>query len=142
MNTFQRAAQQYVLAANTVASGATSNSASVDTKGLGEVRFTVLVNAVATGNASGVKLQQSVDNSVWTDVPDGAAATAPTTANSGTLWVFHVSVSERGLDRYLRVAYTQGGSGSSVIDILADKFYLNESPSTAAERGALVEVIA
>lgn len=95
------------------------------------VQAGVISTTVAIG---GLKLQESDDNSTWTDVA-GSANTAAITAttDNGKLYVYQLDVRKR--KRYLRfsLAGTSTGLLAAVTCVLSRA---KEAPYTAALRGA------
>jgi hypothetical protein len=79
--------------------------------GVGEAVCVVTIGAIAS-DATVLKIQESDDNSTWTDVSGGSFSGTglPTTASGANKqWLFHVRTG--GIrKRYLRVACTPGGT--------------------------------
>lgn len=102
---------------------ATGNSASQDVKDLMSLTFLLSVGTMAfTGTDKlTVKLQESDDNSSWTDctVANGAAYEDDLVLDSGTEDESLFALEYRGSKRYARVAYTEGGTVSVAMSVTA-----------------------
>jgi hypothetical protein len=108
---------------------------SVDRRNFDYATLEVSLGATDVGLTT-FKLQESDDNSTWTDVPNGdfsISGTLPSSANSDTLWSWDIDLT--GRKRYLRPAITVGNGSSGAF--LTAKFKLSraeETPYNAATR--------
>lgn len=92
---------------------ASGNTGSVDTLGYGVAMISLSVGAVAgTTPTLNAVLQDSPDNATWTNVtsPNSGAFPQITATPTG---VFLMSVNMQYRHRYLRLAYTIGGTSPS-----------------------------
>jgi hypothetical protein len=83
-----------------------------------------------------VKVQDSADGSTdWQDVDNAALSTLPGASDDGKL--FAIIVTKRGTAhrRYLRLVYTQSGTGASTVDALAIHSRADEFPASASDAG-------
>jgi hypothetical protein len=88
---------------------ATTNGASADCLGHESAKAIVYAAPTGAGTTSDFKLQESSDNTSWSDVP-GGAFTQITTAGGAKLYVMNVDLSKRS--RYVRLVHT-GAGGSA-----------------------------
>src|SRR5260221_3099074 len=88
---------------------ATVNTPSVDRKGFDYVGYKIVLGATDIG-LTVLKLQESDDNSTFTDIPgldySIAPPTLPTTAQAGKIFAFDVDLKAR--KRYLKPIITVG----------------------------------
>jgi len=102
------------LAPQSIAGGAVINGSSVDCAGYEQLLAHVELGAIASAaNTSlSVKLQESADNSTFTDV-NGAATAAILNAGQNAPYLLAVNLSER--KRYLRAVVTAGSAGGGLL---------------------------
>jgi len=109
--------------------------ASVDRKDFDYATLEVTLGATDVG-LTAFKLQESDDNSTWTDVVGGdfsISGTLPASTNSNTLWAWDINLT--GRKRYLRPAITVGNGTLGAF--LTAKFKLTraeQEPYNAATR--------
>lgn len=87
----------------------TINGASLDTQGYEEVLVLVNVGAIAAECTLNVKLQESANDSAWTDVTDGAFAECANASGENAVHLGKVVCSHSGRKRYLRAVGTTVG---------------------------------
>ncbi|HEX4123740.1 MAG TPA: hypothetical protein VHY37_03375 [Tepidisphaeraceae bacterium] len=84
------------------------------------------------------KLQESDDDSTWTDIPGAdfsIAGELPGSSAVNETWLWDVDL--RGRKRYLRPALTVGSGGSGAyVTVVFELSRAEQMPHTAAERGA------
>ena len=141
MNMLQDLVSKDVFAEESVSTSATSNSSGIDTLGLGDALF-VVIPTTLDGAPTAVKVQDSPDNSAWADVSGAALSDFPGASDDGKRYAIFVSKAGTAHDRYLRLVYTQGGSGSSTVTATAFFSNANEQPNSATDRGYEAEAIA
>ena len=95
----------------------TANGSGVDLQGYeGSAAFVLSSEAMGASVTLAVKLQESADNSSWSDVTDGAFTT--TAANTAAFEQIALNVSD--LKRYVRTASTvAGGTGTGAVNVTA-----------------------
>ena len=95
----------------------TANGSGVDLQGYeGSAAFVLSSEAMGASVTLAVKLQESADNSSWSDVTDGAFTT--TAANTAAFEQIALNVSD--LKRYIRSSCTvAGGTGTGAVNITA-----------------------
>jgi hypothetical protein len=109
--------------------------ASVDRRDFDYATLEVTLGATDVG-LTAFKLQESDDNSTWTDVVGGdfsISGTLPASTNSNTLWAWDINLT--GRKRYLRPVITVGAGTLGAF--LAAKFKLTraeQEPYNAATR--------
>lgn len=142
MNALQHIVFKDVFDSEAVAVSGTANSTGIDTAGLGDAVFVVVPTAI-DGAATEIVVQDSPDNSTWTDT-ESTLATFPGASDDDSRYVLFVSKAGTAHDRYLRLSYTQGGAGSAGATLTAFAMFYspNEIPDTAALRGVAAQVIA
>jgi len=115
---------------------ATVNSASIDTLGKGDTMF-VVSPVTTTGAPTAVLVQDSPDDSTWTDLAGAELATAdlPTSTDDGLLFGIIVTADKTPHNRYLRTSWTQGGVGASTVMVLPIHENTGEFPINAGEAG-------
>lgn len=129
-----------MLAPAATLTGAT-NSSSLDTLGAGYAKIDIAIGAI-TGAATVLKLQESDDDSAWSDLAgdyagdfselsDGQAAALPGDTDDNKIW--SIFVDTRGTKRYLRVAITPGTNAFTTI--VGTTCALTNGVETAADRG-------
>lgn len=115
--------------------GTTTNGPSFDLAALGggfrEVACIVSIGNIAA-NATTLKIQESNDNSTWTDVT-GGGFTAPTAAAGDNTIRVAVVTTGGARNRYVRVTAT-GGAGATVISAVWVGLGATQSPNSATER--------
>ena len=94
-----------------------ANGSGVDLQGYeGSAAFVLSSEAMGASVTLAVKLQESADNSSWSDVTDGAFTT--TAANTAAFEQIALNVSD--LKRYVRTASTvAGGTGTGAVNVTA-----------------------
>jgi hypothetical protein len=104
-----------ILANDVVAS--TANGSGVDLQGYeGEAAFILSAEAGGSGVTYAVHIEDSADNSTFTDVTDGAFTT--TSANTASFQQIALNISD--LKRYCRCAVVvAGGTGTGALTVLA-----------------------
>ena len=104
-----------ILANDVVAS--TANGSGVDLQGYeGDAAFILSAEAGSSGVTYAVKIQESADNSSWSDVDSGGFTT--TSANTASFQQIALNVSD--LKRYCRAAVVvAGGTGTGALTVLA-----------------------
>ena len=100
------------------------------------IRVTIGATDVAL---TALKLQESDDNSTFTDVPGTdfsvAPLSLPTSGNGNTLWEFQVDL-RGGRKRYLKPVVTIGnGTLGAFVAVGAELFRAEQTPITAATQG-------
>ena len=95
----------------------TANGSGVDLQGYeGSAAFVLSSEAMGASVTLAVKLQESANNSDWSDVTDGAFTT--TAANTAAFEQIALNVSD--LKRYVRTASTvAGGTGTGAVNVTA-----------------------
>ena len=95
----------------------TANGSGVDLQGYeGDAAFVLSSEAMGASVTLAVKLQESADNSSWSDVTDGAFTT--TAANTAAFEQIALTVSD--LKRYVRTNSTvAGGTGAGAVNVTA-----------------------
>jgi hypothetical protein len=112
--------------------------ASVDRKGFDYAAIRVALGATDVGFTT-FKLQESDDNTTFTDIPGAdfsvAPLTLPASTNSDTLWEWQVDL--RGSrKRYLRPALTVGnGTNGAFVSATAELSRAEQAPYNAATQG-------
>jgi hypothetical protein len=108
---------------------------SVDRRDFDYATLEVVLGATDVG-LTALKLQESDDNSTWTDVPSGdfsISGTLPTSSNSNTLWGWDINLT--GRMRYLRPAITVGnGTLGAFLTAIFKLGRAEEAPYSAATR--------
>lgn len=98
---------------------ATNNGTGVDCAGFEDALATFYSAPTGSGTTSDCKIQDSPDNSTWTDVTS-AAFTQVTTAGGAKTYVGNIKLSARA--RYLRMVHT--GAGGSAAGFAHGEFVL------------------
>ena len=95
----------------------TGNGSGVDLQGYeGDAAFIFSAEAGGSGVTYAMKIQESADNSSWSDVTDGGFTT--TSANTAAFEQIALNVSD--LKRYVRAASTvAGGTGTGAVNVTA-----------------------
>tara|TARA_Y100001973_G_scaffold36548_1_gene54963 strand:- start:301 stop:681 length:381 start_codon:yes stop_codon:yes gene_type:complete len=95
----------------------TANGSGVDLQGYeGSAAFVLSSEAMGASVTLAVKLQESADNSSWSDVTDGGFTT--TAANTAAFEQIALNVSD--LKRYVRTNSTvAGGTGTGAVNVTA-----------------------
>ena len=95
----------------------TGNGSGVDLQGYeGDAAFIFSAEAGGSGVTYAMKIQESADNSSWSDVTDGGFTT--TSANTAAFEQIALNVSD--LKRYVRAASTvAGGTGTGALTVVA-----------------------
>jgi len=112
--------------------------ASVDRKGFNYATIRVAIGATDIGFTT-FKLQESDDNTTFTDVSGAdfsiSPLTLPANTNSNTLWEWQVDL--RGQrKRYLRPAITIGnGASGAFVSALAELSRAEQAPATPTSQG-------
>jgi hypothetical protein len=107
-----------ILANDVVAS--TANGSGVDLQGYeGDAAFILSAEAGSSGVTYAVHIEESADNSSWSDVDqNGAGAFTTTSANTASFQQIALNVSD--LKRYVRAVTTvAGGTGTGALTVLA-----------------------
>lgn len=115
--------------------GATTNGTAFDTRsqsGISAVLFVGQVGNIAA-NASAFKIQESDNNSSWSDVT-GGGFTSPTAAGSDNTLYSALIPLGGARKRYLRATIT-GGAGATLIGGVWIGERAGQSPNSATERG-------
>ncbi|HEY2589825.1 MAG TPA: hypothetical protein VGI81_29040 [Tepidisphaeraceae bacterium] len=120
------------------ANNATVACASVDRSGYEYAVIRVALGATDVG-LTALKLQESDDNSTFTDVPGTdfsvSPLSLPTSGNGNTLWEFQVDL-RGGRKRYLKPLVTVGnGTVGAFVAVCAELFRAEQAPITAATQG-------
>lgn len=120
--------------------GATADGTGFDTaslSGIGAVGVIVQIGNIAA-NASAFKLQESDDNSSWSDIT-GGGFTSPTAAGSDNkVWCAEVNM--QGRKRYIRVTIT-GGAGATLVSAVMIGMRVGQTPNTDTERGVAQSIV-
>lgn len=111
--------------------------ASVDRSGFDYAVVRVTIGATDCGFTT-FKVQESDDNSTFTDVPGTdfsvSPLSLPTSANGDTLWEWQLDL--RGRKRYLKPALTAGnGTVGAYVSAVAELYRAEQAPITAATQG-------
>ena len=95
----------------------TANGSGVDLQGYeGSAAFVLSSEAMGASVTLAVKLQESANNSDWSDVTDGGFTT--TAANTAAFEQIALNISD--LKRYVRAASTvAGGTGTGAVNVTA-----------------------
>jgi hypothetical protein len=108
---------------------------SVDRKDFDYATLEVTLGATDIG-LTAFKLQESDDNSTWTDVAGGdfsISGTLPASTNSNTQWAWDINL--LGRKRYLRPAITVGnGTSGAFLTAKFKLFRAEQTPYNAAGR--------
>lgn len=120
------------------ANNVTVTSASLDRSGYEYAVIRVMLGATDVG-LTALKLQESDDNSTFTDVPGTdfsvSPLSLPTSSNGNTLWEFQVDL-RGGRKRYLKPVITVGnGTLGAFVAVNAELFRAEQTPITAATQG-------
>lgn len=111
--------------------------ASIDRKGFDYSNVKLILGANDIG-LTVCKLQESDDNSTWTDVPGGdfsTSGTLPGASDQNKVYVWDADL--RARKRYLRPALTVGnGVSGAFVAVIAQLSRAEQSPRDAASRGA------
>jgi hypothetical protein len=122
--------------------GALVNNASVTCSAVDRSGFDYATFRVALGSTdaalTALKLQESDDNSTWSDIPgldySVSPATLPTATDDNHLFTFDVDL--RGRKRYLKPVITVGsGTNGAYVTVQADLSRAEEAPHDTASRG-------
>jgi hypothetical protein len=110
---------------------------SVDRSGFDYAVVRVAIGANDCGYAT-FKMQESDDNSTFTDVPGTdfsiSPLVLPSTTNGDTLWEWQLDL--RGRKRYLKPSLTAGnGSVGAFVSVSAELSRAEQAPFNAAEQG-------
>ena len=117
---------------------------SVDRKGFDYAVIKLLLGATDIALAV-CKMQESDDNSTWTDITGLDFSVSPNTLPSATddNHLFAWDIDLRGRKRYLRPAITVGnGSTGAFVCVIAELHRPEQNPSTPAGRGLTANVAA
>ena len=111
---------------------------SVDRSGFDYAVIRVTIGVTDVGFAA-LKLQESDDNSTFTDVPGTDFSVAPlalpASTNGDTLWEIQVDL-RGGRKRYLKPLITVGnGTVGAFVAVSAELFRAEQAPITAATQG-------
>ena len=112
--------------------------ASVDRRGFDYAVVRVAIGATDIGFTT-FKLQESDDNSTWSDISGAdysvSPLTLPSSSNSNTLWEWQVDL--RGSrKRYLRPALTVGnGTSGAFVSAEVELFRAEQTPYSAGTQG-------
>ena len=109
----------------------------VDRKGFDYAVFKVILGSTDSG-LSELKIQESDDNSTWTDVPgldfSVSPAVLPSASDSNDIFAFDIDL--RGRKRYLRPAIIVGsGTNGTYLTVIADLGRADQTPHDAPSRG-------
>lgn len=113
--------------------GATTDGTAFDCAGCSFAACYVNIGNIAA-NASAFKLQESDNNSSWSDVT-GGGFTSPTAAGSDNKLFIAFVPCQGTRKRYLRVTIT-GGAGATLVGGTWLGIPIDASPNTATEYGA------
>ena len=109
----------------------------IDRKNFDYANIKLILGATDIGLTT-CKLQESDDNSTYTDVTGAdfsISGTLPASADSNKIFEWDMDL--RARKRYLRPAITVGnGTSGAFVAVLAQLFRGEQSPATAASRGA------
>jgi hypothetical protein len=113
-------------------------SASVDRRGFNYATLRVAIGATDIGFTT-FKLQESDDNSTFTDVPSADFSISPLTlpagTNSNTLWEWQIDL-RAPRKRYLKPAITIGnGSAGAFVSATAELSRAEQAPATPTAQG-------
>lgn len=118
--------------------GATTDGTAFDTLGLNYAVCILQAGNVAA-NSSACKLQESDDNSSWSDVTGGAFTAPAATGGDNTIRAAFLACGG-SRKRYFRVTIT-GGAGATLVSATWIGTRANQSPNSATERGLTEQVI-
>jgi len=112
--------------------------ASVDRKGFNYATIRIAIGATDIGLTT-FKLQESDDNTTFTDVPNAdfsiSPLSLPSNTNSNTLWEWQIDL-RAPRKRYLRPAITVGnGSAGAFLAATAELSRAEQSPTTPTSQG-------
>lgn len=116
---------------------AATNGSSADCRGFEDALVVVYAAPSGAGTTSDFKVQESSDNSAFSDVT-GAAFTQITTAGGSKLYVGDIKLAKRL--QYLRVVHT-GAGGSAAGQAYANILLLNGRNKPVAQANAAVFTI-
>jgi hypothetical protein len=116
---------------------ATVTCVAADRAGFDYAVIRVTLGATDIG-LTALKLQESDDNSTFTDVPGTdfsvSPLSLPTSSNGDTLWEFQIDL--RGRKRYLKPLVTVGsGTSGAFVSASAELFRAEQTPITATAQG-------
>lgn len=118
---------KYQRVSNAVAAGTTDvDSTAVDLTAAESVTFLVLLGALTSTNVTTAKLQESDDNSTFTDVTGGTASDTVDDDDNQILVLEYL----RSKKRYVRVKLTRATANAVVDGIVAEIHGLRNSPPT------------
>ncbi len=118
---------KYQRVSNAVSAGTTDvDSTAVDLTAAESVTFLVLLGALTSTNVTTAKLQESDDNSTFTDVTGGTASDTVDDDDNQILVLEYL----RAKKRYVRVKLTRATANAVVDGIVAEIHGLRNSPPT------------
>ncbi|MFZ4483747.1 MAG: hypothetical protein ACOYOL_07190 [Chthoniobacterales bacterium] len=104
------------------------NSGAIDLQGFSQVSILVALGTMAASSTVDAKLQHSSDNSNWSDILSSAVTQAVATDDDKCVGF---SLNEPTL-RYVRVAFTRGDGGNSIINAVFAIKKARSAPYTQA----------
>lgn len=133
----QLAKYTQALAPISVAGGATATVNEIDTVGFDYAEFIVCLGLVGANGITTLKVQESdVSGSGQADIT-GASFTAPVDADDNKVGIVRLDLRKR--KRYLTPVVVNGATNASVLGILVRLSRAEQSPDSAAERGATLQ---
>lgn len=115
-----------VIALTVISRTASANGSTVDIQGYNSAMFVVVANTVTTADATNTitfKIQDSPDNSVWTDVPiggfTGSAVINNTNLANTVIGTLGYTPTAGPGQRYVRVVATVAGTVSAIFGAVA-----------------------
>lgn len=133
---YETATKEVVL----VAPAARQNNTALTVSGVDRSGFDyAVIRAYVGANDIGFttfKLQESDDNSTWTDVPGADYSAAATLPGNTANVIYGWEVDLKGRKRYLRPALTVGnGTAGLFLAVVANLSRAKQAPATAAAKG-------
>lgn len=152
MNFIQQSKLVSITPPAAIVDNASYTTAAIDTFGFNKLRVTVYLGATDIAMTA-LKLQESDDSGMASaaDItgavygtsanPDtGTTSALPSATDDNKFFVFYVDLA--GRKRYIDLVATAGnGSEGTFLAAFADLYNANDTPTTAAERGAAANLI-
>lgn len=111
------------------------NSSSLDMANFTNVVFIASIGTITATAVTGIKAQESDDNSTWADLANTAVAVADTQSNKMALLEVI-----RPIKRYIRLVVTRGTANAVIDGVIAIQFAERKQPVTQDTTVAASEV--
>lgn len=121
-----KATKTVVVNTGTVAGQTAINCTSVDTLGFSAYRHIVILGTLTATQVTSVKAQESVDNSVWTDVVAAVTANAADADSNKTL-ILDIYKPQQ---RYARAVVQRATANAVVIAVITELWVADFQPTT------------